>query len=267
MYSSDENTSDLTKYIPILPPNERFWADPFIAKRNDEFFIFFEDASVATGIGHIAVISKKIGGECSPATKVLEKPYHLSYPFIFEWGDDTYMIPETAENQSIELYRCTNFPLKWEFVHNLIDGIVAYDATLIDYDDHWWMFANVQCHEEASTWDELHLFFSDSPLSRDWAPHPLNPIVSDVRTARPAGHLYWKSGNLYRPSQDSSHRYGYGININRVVTLTTNLYEEEVVKTIRPEGSFSTGGVHSMNHVDQIVVIDALSSNRARELR
>ncbi len=35
--------------------------------------------------GHISVIRMDEQGVYSEPVKVLERPYHLSYPFVFEW--------------------------------------------------------------------------------------------------------------------------------------------------------------------------------------
>ena len=53
-----------------------------------------------------------------------------------------------------------------------------------------------------------------------WKPHKRNPVKSDVRNSRPAGRLFYWNGDLYRPAQDSSQRYGYAMSINRVLRLT-----------------------------------------------
>ena len=45
---------------------------------------------------------------------VLEEPWHLSYPFLIEWGGDIWMIPESSTNRDIAIYRAVDFPLKWE---------------------------------------------------------------------------------------------------------------------------------------------------------
>ena len=33
------------------------------------------------------------------------------------------MIPETEANKSIELYKCTDFPMKWEYYGKIMDDI------------------------------------------------------------------------------------------------------------------------------------------------
>ena len=118
---------------------------------------------------------------------VLERPYHLSYPFVFEHDGNTYMLPETAANGTIELYECEEFPHRWVLKKTMMEGVYAVDSTLHFHEGRWWLFTNIRDNEGASSDDELFLFFADSPLAENWTPHPLNPIVSDASCARPAG--------------------------------------------------------------------------------
>ena len=39
------------------------------------------------------------------------------------------MIPESSANKTIELLKCTDFPMKWEKHSNLIKNIEAVDST------------------------------------------------------------------------------------------------------------------------------------------
>jgi hypothetical protein len=166
------------------------------------------------------------------------------------------MIPEAAQNRAIEVYRCNRFPDQWEFHKTLMADVQAVDTTLVEYSMRWWMFVNI-AHEGGSTWDELHLFYSDDPLSSNWTPHPMNPIVSDVRTARPAGRVFRRDGGLIRPSQDSSLRYGYAVNLNRITKLTIHDYEEEPIERIEPPNE-DILAVHTYNRSDDLVIVDAL---------
>jgi hypothetical protein len=172
------------------------------------------------------------------------------------------MIPESAENRTIELYRCIRFPDRWRFEHNLMEGIMAYDATLAHRQGRWWMFANVAPHEFASDWDELCVFHADSPVSREWNSHPLNPVVSDVRRARPAGPLFVEGDRLLRPSQDSSGRYGRALNFNEVVTLTSDRYEERPIGHLEPDWSPDYVAVHSFSSAGGLTLMDAVFRER-----
>ena len=262
MYSNSGRGNSINRFTRILPPADRFWADPHALERDGNLYAFFEDASVETGLGRIAVTRIEEDGEYSDPVTVLERPYHLSYPFVFDWQGETYMIPESADNKTVELYRFTAFPGEVEFVRNLLVGLSAYDATLVEHEGRWWMFVNVRSHDGASSWDELCLYYADSPLSDSWQAHKMNPVVSDVSSARPAGCIYRQDGKLYRPSQDSSYRYGYGLNICRIDSLTTEDYEEERVEHIAPHGPISA--IHTLSSIGNRVLIDAVYRSRRR---
>ncbi len=248
----------------LISPADRFWADPFPFHHNDKQYIFFEDASMLTGHGRLAVVQIDAAGIAASAEIILEETHHLSYPFIFNFEQELFLVPESADNNRVSLYRCDSFPGEWHFVTDLMQGISAYDATFIFHDDTWWMFVNIQSHPGASSWDELYLFYSDRPTSTDWHAHPLNPIVSDVRTARPAGKLFAKNGKLFRPSQNSSYRYGYGINIMEIVDLSTTSYKEVLCEAIHPENRVSVRGMHTLNYDRNFLVTDAIIREKRR---
>jgi hypothetical protein len=195
-------------------------------------------------------------GEIGKPQVVLERPYHLSYPFIFEYRGEFYMIPETAENRAVEVYRCLRFPNQWEFHKTLIPDVQAANTTLIEYSMRWWMFASI-ASKGGSTQDELHLFYTDDPLSDAWTPHPMNPIVSDVRSAQPAGRIFRGDSGLMRPSRDSSLRHGYAVNLNSITKLTIHDYEEELLERIEPPNE-NILAVHTYNRTDNLIVVDAL---------
>ena len=69
-----------------------------------------------------------------PAVPVIEEPYHLSYPFLFEFEGELYMIPEKARATRVDLYRCVAFPYQWELVKTLIEGFALADSTLVVVD-------------------------------------------------------------------------------------------------------------------------------------
>jgi hypothetical protein len=254
---SSTSDLDLRSFKRLVPPPDRIWADPFPYARDGRYYIFFEEMPLESSRGHIAVVEVFRNGQVGPRRVALETPYHLSYPFLFEFEGELYMIPESAESGRIELYRCTGFPDQWEFVHALMEGVRAYDSTLLQRDGRWWMFATMVGVDGASSWNELFVFSADSPLSQDWVPHPENPVVSDCRSARPAGAFFELEGALYRPSQDSSHRYGYGFNIARVDALDPTSFEERIVARAEPHWCDDVVATHTFNRCADLQVIDA----------
>ena len=152
---------------------------------------------------------------------------------------------------------CVEFPTRWELCVTLMENVTAADATLFCDGQKWWLFANMRERKGASTWDELFLFYADSPLSANWTPHAGNPVVSDVRKSRPAGRIFEYGGQLYRPSQDSSRGYGYGLKINRIVTLNETEYREEEASSIEPQWANDIRGIHTLSQANRLTVVDA----------
>lgn len=238
----------------LVPPRDRDWADPFVIQRNGRRIIFFEEMPYRTSKGHISAIEILPNGEPGVARMVLDRPYHLSYPFVFEWQGELYMLPETAQNRTIELYRCEEFPVRWTLQKVLLEDISAFDATLWCQEGRWWLFVNV-AEAGASPSEELHLYWSDSPLG-PWLAHPANPVVSDARHARGAGPLFVRDGVLYRPSQDCSSAYGNAVSVNRVEVLDTHSYREVPVSRIHAGWYPDMLGLHTFSSSGTMRVID-----------
>jgi hypothetical protein len=190
--------------------------------------------------------------------KVLERPYHLSYPFLVQEAGELYLIPESAQSGAVELYRCVDFPLRWRLEKVLIGGVRLVDATLHRAADRWWMFANAAAPGSRVFDDELHLY-SAASLAGEWRPHPANPVKSDARSARPAGRLYSQDGALYRPAQICVPLYGAGISLNRVLRLGASEYAERQVSRILPATGRGILGIHTVNRAGDLTVVDAFT--------
>jgi len=255
---NDGFPSSFRRFRRLNPPADRFWADPFVVHAENSYHVFFEELEFLKKKGKISALTIDEKGTVSKPVTVLDMPYHLSYPFIFEWAGSYFMLPETVHNHSVELYKCVEFPHKWEFHKTIMKGIDAVDATLFQHEGKWWIFANVRENPGTSTMDELHLFYADSPTSDHWTAHPRNPVVSDVRRARPAGKLFHHKGAIYRPSQDCSVRYGYGLRINELIKLNSTEYEEREVSFAKPEWDSSVDSVHTLNSENRLSVADAI---------
>jgi hypothetical protein len=240
-----------------LPPKDRFWADPQAVYRNGRYYIFFEELLYKENKGFISLIEMDEKGNTTPARKVLERPYHLSFPFLFESGKELFMIPETHANRTIELYRCTQFPDQWSLTQTLLEGVNAVDTTIWPEDDTFFLFTTLQRQEGSADHDELHLFFADN-LSSSWQPHPMNPVVRDVKTGRQAGKMFRLNNKLYRMAQDGSKHYGYCMHLIEIEILSKTEYREKKVDTILPQWAKDVIATHTYNHTHQLTVIDAM---------
>ena len=253
----EENFGD---YLPIVPPKNCAWADPCVLTRGGRHYLFIEQILSGTSKGHLAVLEMNAEKITAPPKTILEKPYHLSHPFVFEWEGDSYLVPESSANGSVDLYRCTDFPSQWEFCKTLMPDVRAVDATLLEHNDRWWMFVTLADHKGATTRDELFLFSNRHPVDEGWRPHPLNPIVADARRARPAGRIVQQNGKLVRPAQDCSHRYGYGIRMMEIVTLDEERYEELEIASYTPNWDSNVVGLHTIDRGEGLTVLDIKQS-------
>lgn len=256
--TGDGIAADLAGFTRILPPRDRDWADPFVIARGGRHYVFFEELPYAARKGHISMIEIGPGGRWSAPVRVLERDHHLSYPFLLEHEGALYMIPESAQNRSVDLYRCIDFPLRWRLERPLLEGVRCVDATLHRAADRWWMFANVAAGASRTYDDELHLFHAGQ-LFGDWKSHPRNPVSSDPRGSRPAGSFYRHNGSLYRPAQICVPRYGAGLSIKRVQRLTVRDYAEEQVQRIVPPENGGLLGLHTLNRAGALTVLDAFA--------
>jgi len=240
-------------------PKGHFWADPFLVARDGKTYCFVEDYVYKTGRGHITALEVQQGGTVSELGPALIEPFHLSFPFIFEYDGALYMCPETRESRQIRIYRCAEFPLRWELVTVAMDGVSAADTMLFASGDRWWMLTNL---DESGTGDhcsELSLFFADSPLATTWAPHPQNPIVVDPERARNAG-LIVESGGVYRLAQRQGFdQYGAGLSIWQIAELSSERYREELAGTIEPAYRDRLLGTHHLSTSGTVTVVDHVS--------
>jgi hypothetical protein len=248
---------DLATYNSIIPPKDRFWADPHVIKAGKEHYIFVEEVFYGQEKGHISVIVIDSCGRPAQPEIVLTRPYHLSYPFIFEYQGAYYMIPETFENNAIELYKCVTFPNEWQFAMTLMENVKAVDSTLFYCNEKWWLFTHILQHEGAYD-GELHLFWSDVFPTMNWHPHHRNPIVSDVKKDRPAGPVFFCNGKYYRPAQNSSLRYGHSMTLNEIEIINERDYKEKAVCVIEPNWTPSVIATHTISNCKGLTVVDAL---------
>ena len=159
------------------------------------------------------------------------------------------------------LYRCTRCPDQWQRVSVLLADVQAHDATLYcAADGHWWMWVSI-CEPGAEPGEELHLYHAAS-LNGPWCPHPLNPVISDIRCARPAGNLRMTSAGLVRPAQDSGLAYGHHIHWRRVEALSKTDYEESELDELRPLHNPSWLRMHTAAQQDGLRVVDVMVRRR-----
>jgi hypothetical protein len=225
---------------------DTFLADPFIVSNDGKDYIFVEEYDHAVRKGHISVI---YDWNRSPR-KIIDEPYHLSYPFLIRENGQLYMIPEGSESGRLDYYVCRNFPFEWEKAGTLINEEIV-DPTILEWNDKYWLFYTMPGQSRS----HLYIRYADS-LWGDWVEHKGNPVKIDPTNCRPAGPFFSVNGVLYRPAQDSSTNYGSRIVINEVTELTTDSFREEPRRVISPENYYPYIGMHHVSFAGMKIAID-----------
>lgn len=238
-------------------PKGCFWADPFLVRESGKNYIFFEEMNHDRTKGHISVITlNDHGRKTDQPQKVLERPFHLSFPNVFRLEGQYYMMPEQSSSGKLAIYKATQFPQEWEEETVIIEGMNILDPLWLYHEGRYWLFFNKIEEEEYDNNERMYIYYAESLFSNDWKPHKKNPVIIDMHKARNAGQIYSREGKLYRPSQNCGATYGSEIMINRIVKLNTEEYEEETVEQLSRYNKYY--GMHTFNGDEQLQVIDLL---------
>lgn len=212
----------------------KFVADPFLVKEDSTWYLFFEVYNLDTQQGDLAVATSTNTKRWKYQQIILDEPFHLSYPYVFKWQGEYYLIPESFEANSIRLYRAVKFPTQWEFVATLVDNVERVDPSIVHFAERWWLFA------AAITNDTLHLYHADD-LFGPWEEHPASPIVVDnPHISRPSGRVTIYEDRLYRYTMDVNPAVGsHQVFALEITELTPTTYAEQLA---RPEPIIRASG-------------------------
>lgn len=233
-------------------PRGRFWADPFPLQREDGVDVLCEGYDYRRDRGFLVRVALD-AARSAGVPRMLDVAggtHHCSYPCVVTDGDARYVVPEQYQARRVALYA-----LEGDVLHEravLLDGIAAVDPTPFRHDGRWWMFLTDQERDDNG---ELLLYHAPA-LTGPWTPHALNPIVRDVRCARPAGTPFVIDGTLYRPGQDCSAGYGSRVMLMRVDLLTPTTFRETPAGVVEPNGARGRAGIHTLGIGDSLVLVD-----------
>jgi len=241
------------KVFWIPPPKlDGFLADPFLIAKNKKTYIMCEEYDYKNMKGRIVSLELENGKFASEPRVAIAMPFHMSYPFSFEHEGNIYCIPETKQIRQIALYRAEEFPSKWTRVATLIDDFAGVDGTVFQHDGSWWLTSSL-----GGSYSSLRLMvWHSTNLFGPWKPHARNPVKTDSSSTRPAGTPFTHKGNLYRPGQDCSKKYGGRIVLNRVLRLTPEEFQEERAAVIEPFDGPYRDGIHTISGGGGITLVD-----------
>lgn len=242
-------TRDHVSDVPAV-----FVADPFLLQARGAWYMFFEVLNWQAEKGEIGLATSEDGWNWTYQRIVLSEPFHLSYPYVFEWADNFYMIPECHQTSSIRLYRALQFPTQWSLEATLLRGPCFADPSIFRLHNKWWLFVETNPDQKHDT---LRLFYAND-LRGPWFEHPKGPVIeANARVARPGGRVLALGDTVIRYAQDCYPRYGTRLRAFEITDLTTTRYHEREVEEspiLSPSGAgWNACGMH---HVDPHRIAD-----------
>jgi hypothetical protein len=243
---------------PVPNPPGRYFADPFVIERGGRTYCFVEDYVHARGKAHITVLEYR-SGVATELGPCLDEPFHLSFPFVFEYGGQLYLCPEASASRSVRIYRCIDFPLRWELARVTLPGFRSLDTMLFERQGRWWLLTCRFADANDPFGSELHVFHADSPLSEQWRPLPGNPVIADRRCCRNGG-LIREGERVLRVAQYHEPRtYGRRATVREITRLDENGYAERVVASLEPDFRPGLVGTHHLTTTGRVTAVDHAS--------
>ncbi|KAI3851876.1 hypothetical protein MKW98_019875 [Papaver atlanticum] len=205
-----------------------FVSEPFLFLKGDILYMFYETKNSITLQGDIAVAKSTDKGVTWEQLGIaLDEGYHLSHPYVFNYNDEIYMIPETSYKGELRLYKAVDFPLKWT-LEKVIMKKAFMNTVIINYGGNFWLFGSYYSGFGFLKNVQQEIWYSSSPLG-PWKPHRQNPIYNTGKSfgvLRNGGRPFVYHGNLYRVAQDCGKIYGQRVRTFKVEILTKDEYRE-----------------------------------------
>lgn len=133
-----ENKNTSCIFTPIFEHVDNCWfADPILFLNNNVIYLFTEGFDLKSKKGSIYYSEfDKLTETFTLPKEIIAENYHMSFPMVFSWDESIYMIPETSDNYSINLYKATNFPYQWKKEHCFPVDIKIVDSVILNVSEN-----------------------------------------------------------------------------------------------------------------------------------
>lgn len=240
-----------------------WYADPVVVKNKDKTYVFAEAYDRKNFRGHIEVIELLNDmTPCKGFTKVLQEPYHMSFPMVFKWNDDFFMIPETSENMSINLYKAIEFPYVWKMEKKFNVDNLYVDTIVISNEPQ-----KITCltsmisknNPLMSRYQKFSITHINDEIEISWD-KDFNEKQEFSYESRNAGPVFMNNQKKYIPTQTST-RLDYGVEVVYRQFSDIDLFDSNYTKkidyaNIKDIDRKDILGIHTYSTTEKIEVID-----------
>lgn len=212
--------------------------DPFLFVHAQRLYLFYE-VKTDFGVGEIWAQSMDVHGTWTNHRQVLKESFHLSYPQVFRYAGQIWMIPEAASSGKVWLYTAKVFPNIWHRKKVLIDEPLL-DPSIVILKDGVFLLGTTRAYE-------LKIYFAPD-LMEEFISTGID-ITNDKSIARNGGRPLLIQNILYRVAQNCKRFYGQNISLHQVTQLTIKKYSEQlsIPELYRDIPKWATGGYHHLS--------------------
>lgn len=233
----------------ICMPSNRFWhADPILYQGGEKLYVFTEMYDRYRKRGAIGVSFFDDNGELTKAKKVIEEPFHMSFPFIFCIGEDVFMLPETVQSKELRIYKKGETLYDWSlyrnvYIENLVDTVVC----ISEEENILYFISGLEDPDERNkTKNKLRIFTcpinsfekSNKIFRKDFVDDTEKLYGKDVwqYQVRNGGYPFRMNGKLFRLVQDcDKEHYGKAFCFYQIEKISQQAYKEKIVRKITPD--------------------------------
>jgi hypothetical protein len=226
-----------------------FRADPFGIEVEDFYYLFYEEYNKITAYGTIncMVLNKQF--DILDDKVVIDESIHFSYPYIFRYQGDFYILPETYKKNELAIYKAINFPFDWKREKCLLKE-PCMDSVLFFKDNMWWLIYSKFDYNA-----DNYFIRSNKNFIEGWEDCREYEISGSRYNSRCGGSIFENEETLYRVTQNCTDFYGQSVVINKINILSLPEYSETPVREININKGI-VAGFHTISSCSQIVFID-----------
>lgn len=249
----------------VMDKSRDFWfADPLVVEYQSKTVLFMEAFERKTGIGRIACASVDDGKIGTPHV-IIKESFHLSFPMIFEWNHVLYMMPETSTAKKQVLYRCAEFPYRWEMAAEILDGRQLVDIVVISQNEKEILFLGSECSKDNDLLSRFVIFslYQDNDKFCTCLKEEFNKTQKFEWDSRNAGYPIQDGKKRIFPFQRSTEAiYGYSLRFYKgtedELPYMKKNYREIFPSSIELEKKYFKRaiGIHTYSSTKEYEIID-----------
>lgn len=230
---------------------DRFFADPFLIKEDDNFFyILCEEFVFDERLGKIALLTvDRKNYELIKKELLIKESYHLSFPFCELSGE--WILPEACWSGSAYAYRFDQQKMTIKEKVKVADEGLVDNVLYREKDGTVWLYAGItNCAN-----GELYVYRLDK--TNKFKKVQSRPVEKGNDKSRSAGAFFICSSKLYRPVQDCTVRYGQCTKIMEVLSLGGTGYKVREYCTLNSFANPTYNDtMHTFNVYNGVILVD-----------